>query len=740
MNASGPRDRAAGFRILQQGHRRACWLVILLLVPIPSWAKTHALLVGVSHYPYLDYRWQLEGPTNDVELFAEVLTEVFGVQSQNMVRLAGWPNDVTSRPTRNNIRRQFARLAADVEPGDQVVILLGGHGSRQPANDETNDLEPDGLDEIFLPADVKGWNGSAGRVEGAIVDDELRTWLSAIRERGAFVWCLIDACHSGTMVRGGGEIDRQLPAAALGIPSTAQPKVEPQRDGTTLDPIRERHNLGLDDAADGLVAMYASQPYESAPERILPWPDGRPHGLFTYTVAAALRQHAGPLTYRELAAAVTVRYRAMGRAQPTPLFEGGGLDREVLGLSAWPQRPRWLLGPEIATRPGHYPLAVGALLGLAVGTKLTVFPPTGHNHSESALGQVEVVDVDALKAIVRQQRFSEAGSNGPPALPIGSRCTPLDLDFGDFELRIGLQADDGTLWPAGAGPADLEAALSLASTAPNNLTRRVDQTADAEWFVRVRGDELVLVPASGWSDSAVPGEPIAEAFRIGQRSHRKDLSQRLSTVLQTIARAHHLTSLETSRQVNSAALSIALEIYRFRDTDDRTGELVAWGPHGLVLHPGEWIAFSATNRSPHTVDLTLLFIDSSYGIRPLFPRSNHSNRLQPGERAFPIYRTRLNDATLGGESVVAIAVKAAGPIQSFVALAQPSLARYRAQQQTRGQRAGSPLTELLERALYGAAHRRNVGAMPAEDYAIAVLPWITRRPAPTAAPPASIPR
>ena len=61
------------------------------------------------------------------------------------------------RPTRANIEREFRRLADRAGPGDQVFVLLAGHGDCQPESDPPHPLhpEPDGIAEVFLPADVR---------------------------------------------------------------------------------------------------------------------------------------------------------------------------------------------------------------------------------------------------------------------------------------------------------------------------------------------------------------------------------------------------------------------------------------------------------------------------------------------------------------------------------------------------------------------------------------------------------
>src|SRR5690606_19996963 len=82
---------------------------------------------------------------------------------------------------------------------DFVYLHLSGHGAQQPerkAGDET-----DGLDEIFLPVDIQKWADRASGVPNALVDDEIRDALDAIRAKGAFVWVVFDCCHSGTATR-----------------------------------------------------------------------------------------------------------------------------------------------------------------------------------------------------------------------------------------------------------------------------------------------------------------------------------------------------------------------------------------------------------------------------------------------------------------------------------------------------------------------------------------------------------
>ena len=99
-----------------------------------------------------------------------------------------------------------------------------------------------------------------------------------------------------------------------------------------------------------LVAFYAAQPFETAPE--LPLPEGAPHtkdhyfGLLSFTLLQTLEQRAQSDQLPRLRPGPRGRYRAArGTRSPTPFCEGD-LDREVLGLRQWPAHPDIVLERE----------------------------------------------------------------------------------------------------------------------------------------------------------------------------------------------------------------------------------------------------------------------------------------------------------------------------------------------------------------------------------------------------------
>jgi hypothetical protein len=293
-----------------------------------------ALLIGASQYPKLEANRQLEGPENDVTRVRALLLEgrLAKFHEANITVLAGWPTATARRPTRGNIEREFRRLAAVAGPGDQIVILMSGYGSQQETDYDAAVKETDGLDEVFLPADVESQVNMPGRIRNAIADDEIAEWLAAIRAKEAFVWVLFDTCHSGAPT-GGTERERGIPWNELMMESTIGPvaRITGRRGLPAPPPGSTRFDIGND--SGGVVAMYAAPSAQPTTELRLPQgkQDAAWHGLFTYTVVEILSQAREPITYRAVMDRVRERYRALGRVNEGPDVEGVDANRLVLG-------------------------------------------------------------------------------------------------------------------------------------------------------------------------------------------------------------------------------------------------------------------------------------------------------------------------------------------------------------------------------------------------------------------------
>ncbi|NQT40886.1 MAG: caspase family protein, partial [Planctomycetes bacterium] len=401
----------------------------------------HALLVGCTIYDNLPISAQLMGATNDVELMANLLTGTFDFPEKNVRQLSERTGKRADRPLRANICREFEQLTKRAGKGDRVVVLLSGHGTQQPDDDPDNadDPEPDGMDEVFCPADLDmDFAPGAKGIPNAVTDDELRGWLQAIRERGASVWVVVDACHSGTSVRGT-EVLRQIAPEQL-LPREVLDAARPV--SSTRGIHSETDALDGETDTGGLVAIYAAQPHEPTVEMRLPRnaADGQWHGLLTYTLVKVLTEAESKLTYTELVQRIHAEYVSSRRIGPTPLIEGSDRHREVLGKQQWPERSRLVLK---SGRGGILELGAGSLHGLTVGTILAVYPPPGEKESEQPLGHVRIRRLRLAESIVEPCAYDPLPLRKD--LPLGGRCEVVHWEYGDLRLRVAVdvsEADD----------------------------------------------------------------------------------------------------------------------------------------------------------------------------------------------------------------------------------------------------------------------------------------------------------
>jgi hypothetical protein len=680
----------------------------------PAETRRFALLVGCTSYASLPVQ-QLVGPANDVELMRTLLVQKFAFSADQIVALvesAGAAADSPTRPTRANIEREFAELAARVHEGDQVVILLAGHGTQQPeGKPDVADPEPDGLDEVFLPADAQPYDRRLHRMPNVIVDDELGLWVRRIRDRGARVWITVDSCHSGTIVRGAeDEVVRRAPPEKL-VPRddleaarrTAAARSRRSRGGDSPD----EPEPSLPGDLRNIVALYAAQPEQSTVE--LPLPQGaeepQRYGLLTFTLNGVLREAQGTLTYRELAQRVQRDYVKSGRTGPTPLLEGKDRDREVLGLTAWPDRSSITLA-----RQGEvWRINAGAAHGLTTGSVLSVSDPAAGG--ANPLGYVKVGAVDVLSAAVAPCPFGEA----PVArdLPDGGSCALAMRDAGLHTLLVYVDADDE--------PSRRTVADELEKLAKRNpLVGATTDRVRANWVLHAEAGKFFLEPATGIDARAAAGTP-----RFGPADEGDRLGPWLEDHLRRIARAQNLLALVAPPTLGPAdgELAVRMRLSKLRDEADTEGEPIPWLAAGPTFADGDLLGCFVENTGTVAADVTVLFVDSGYGIRTAFPRSGTEteNRIYPGESPLA-FCGLMNADTVGLEHLMLIAVPGTGTPIDFGAIEQPTLPQARGEDNP----FNSPLGLLLQTALYTGRGQRGSTAHDLSQQVLELRSWRVR--------------
>lgn len=305
-------------RTIQSARRILRMVLPILLI---AWldlahATNHALLIGVSDYPQLPRRLWLKGPINDVGLVRAVLLKK-GFDGERIQTLTSRSTPERD-PSRQNILQAFDRMKQSVKPGDRVFFYLAGHGSQQPqtAIQAERPTEADGLDEVFLPSDVRQWDGVGTRaaIPNALLDDEIGEWMDALVDAGATVWGVFDTCHAAGMARGKPGNGRAISPADLGLPltkaGTTSPRVRLTSPGARLD---------------GRSLAFASRSHELAGEEWLPrgasLANTRRHGVFTFHLAGALRGSPS-LNASVLQQTIGATYATERRVAPVPQWVG----------------------------------------------------------------------------------------------------------------------------------------------------------------------------------------------------------------------------------------------------------------------------------------------------------------------------------------------------------------------------------------------------------------------------------
>jgi hypothetical protein len=685
-----------------------------LLVASTALAARHALLVGCANYPALTGQEQLLGPKNDVALLERVLVERYRFVPASMTILT--ENGKDGLPTRENIHKGFVDLAQRAKPGDAVLILLAGHGSQQPVgadNDWIKNYQPDGMDPVFCPRDVLPLEGNrSGRITNGIVDDEIGAWLRPILAKGAFVWLLVDACHSTAMIRGNGaERIRALPAARM-VPQDLI--ADAQKRAKQHAPPQPEQRPGM---PDRLVALYACQASETAPEGKYPpgAENAEEHGLLSFAVARALTQRRGPITYRELAREIQSQYAALNhRTAPVPMLEGPAQDHVVLDESG--------VGGSLPIQltvegPGGLRVNSGAIHGLTPGSVLAVYPPPGEPEAEKVLGHVKVTKAQVADALVEPCEYGDAPLR--KLLPEHARCEVVLLDFDVDRLKFAVDDRDAADKP-------VEAALHktwcdqlrrIANQDPRSLVRMVDDPRQAQWLVRLDGAAVRLVPGEGWPLESGRGGPPA----LRPTANTADPYQNVKRALEAIARATNLVQLASEKPEVLCPrfgqdLHLDVKLLWGQGENAKNYQPLAWEKCGQTIPAGAGALLEIVNNSPVDVDVTAFYVDSHYGIAPVFPApgSGDWNRLAKGDRR-PI-AGNIDDKTLGTEYFIVLAVRSEAeqpvdlsalgqdPLEEVVAhgLSPATLAAGR-----RGKL--SPLEELLSTALDGRGTTRGYG-------------------------------
>lgn len=144
-----------------------------------------AVLIGIN---YNGTSARLNGCIQDTQNVRDILISNFGYKPENILMI----NDYSKiKPTKDNIIKAcFEMLQGQANNDtDQFFFQYSGHGSQIT---DLNGDEKDNKDEVVVPVDYS--------TAGVISDDLLFELLVKPLKSHQKLFCLIDACNSGTML------------------------------------------------------------------------------------------------------------------------------------------------------------------------------------------------------------------------------------------------------------------------------------------------------------------------------------------------------------------------------------------------------------------------------------------------------------------------------------------------------------------------------------------------------------
>ncbi|MDR2529527.1 MAG: caspase family protein [Synergistaceae bacterium] len=255
--------------------------VVFLVVDSAQCAETgrkYALLIGINAYNGGDFT-SLQGCHNDVQLVRNLLSQPrFGFASDDITVL------LDEQATHNAILGAMSALAEKTGRNDIVYVHYSGHGSTTPDlnGDEAQETGQDstlvsyGARSAAQGVGNERSSASSGLDDYDLLDDELEWALAKIAGKTQNLVFVADACHSGTITRGNGEMATRGAAAD----ARAHP-------AGSVAPLADR---------PAWVGVGAAQVTEKAVEYL--GDDNQKYGAFTWFWVRALQSAAGGDTWQ----------------------------------------------------------------------------------------------------------------------------------------------------------------------------------------------------------------------------------------------------------------------------------------------------------------------------------------------------------------------------------------------------------------------------------------------------------
>ncbi|SCW63362.1 Caspase domain-containing protein [Rhizobium mongolense subsp. loessense] len=431
-----------------------------------------ALLIGVGTYldPNIS---ELDGPTNDVNRFRELLLSGYRFPDENICVLTD------EHATHAAVEEAFQKVLLDriASKNDVVLIYFAGHGSQ---TEDHNSDEADGRDETIILHDSR----TEGR--GDFIDDHMNEWLKRLDEKTPNITLMLDSCNSGSAARGRGEFKKRWVEPMAGGSVSVR-----GGDATDWTPALFSGLNVLSAATDGTVAMEQ---------------DGT--GLFTQALLDILSD-SPRLTYAQVAKRIPPLLRAAGT--PQIAYVQGNMESFVFQNTSRKAPISWsvrsvLLGS--GSNPVRVEMAGPPLPGIGPNAELRIF--------DGAKDGDDLFDVTKAKGLAVVEASTGFNATATVAQPSGAP----PLTEGDVAVLIRPSDDYDALTfslkpegEAGGIPANLAETLRKEILSNKEMEGLVTLSDDGELEANLNQNGALVLsgPANDVRNVIPPATPERQA-------------------------------------------------------------------------------------------------------------------------------------------------------------------------------------------------------------------------------------
>lgn len=682
--------------------------------------RLHALLIGCSKYDSIK---PLNGPANDVEMTAATLAAPPYLIPNDRLKTLSSIEDGAAQPTRKNILREFESLRKNAKRGDQVLILMAGHGTQVANDNPDEDWEPDGLDEVFLPVDASFKSAA----EFGLRDDMIGELLDELRDKGVFVFLVVDSCFSGTMSRSPIVNAMKLAIRCVDGPKQGVSVTETSALGFGLKSNRGgKRSSNAEDV--GVVILYACPSGGKAIEQSLPPQEnfgGIWHGRLTWKINEILNSATTPLTYRELELRIRWEF-AREKWMPMPWLSGTSPDRTFLGVTEYSDRSRITLAK---SHDGRFTIDAGILHNMHKGSVLDVRSLVGDEESDSSRPRIRVAESHPLFSYV-EKLAGEAGSVSVPA-----RCTLVERGIPEHRLRVAITREKGIDSEADQEQYD---ALTLA------LKKAVDRKKSLLAPARIDAADLILIhrqdkyfletPDSLLAKESALNLPSFGPFELGD-GDASEYVEMLECQFTSAARASLLRriAITDTENIKNGGFKAHIVLHRRRSGEDGWSTM---SKAGETVLEDDIIRVQVANIDTRAFDVNMLYLDSAFEITSFFPskrqvmKNRWITRLDPGEKTPPV-QFRISTENVGLDDLMILLTSSTGGKGChFLGLEQDGIDNCRVDSAATERNVGNNNTKLgalLQELLFSTTDRRSIPLTNLRELAVQRLSWYVRR-------------